>query len=188
MGGVMRVPPEGEARANLHVGGRAVKTELTARERDICAAIGPTLRAQGLVFVGIDVIGDWMTEINVTSPTGIQEIARLDGVDDRAKDLGRDRSPARRPRRPPPGVTAGAGQSRSDLAVSPGLNLHANSEKGFSMDAIVEHKSAISLCEADRRTSGERRGCEGPAPNSLRLTICGLEELPGHCTPESVPG
>jgi glutathione synthase len=79
-GAVMRVPPEGEARANLHVGGRAVKTELTAREREICAAIGPTLREQGLVFVGIDVIGDYMTEINVTSPTGIQEIARLDGV------------------------------------------------------------------------------------------------------------
>jgi glutathione synthase len=81
MGGVLRVPPEGEARANLHVGGRAVKTGLTPREREICAAIGPTLRAQGLVFVGIDVIGDFMTEINVTSPTGIQEIARLDGVD-----------------------------------------------------------------------------------------------------------
>jgi len=80
-GAVMRVPPEGEARANLHVGGRAVKTELTAREREICAAIGPTLRQQGLIFVGIDVIGDYMTEINVTSPTGIQEIARLDGID-----------------------------------------------------------------------------------------------------------
>jgi glutathione synthase len=80
-GAVMRVPPEGEARANLHVGGRAVKTELTARDREICAAIGPTLRQQGLVFVGIDVIGEYMTEINVTSPTGIQEIARLDGVD-----------------------------------------------------------------------------------------------------------
>jgi glutathione synthase len=81
LGGVLRVPAEGEARANLHVGGRAVKTELTPRERDICAAIGPTLRQEGLVFVGIDVIGDWITEINVTSPTGIQEIARLDGID-----------------------------------------------------------------------------------------------------------
>jgi len=81
VGAVNRVPPEGEARANLHVGGRAVKTTLTPREREICAAIGPSLRAQGLVFVGIDVIGDFMTEINVTSPTGIQEIARLDGVD-----------------------------------------------------------------------------------------------------------
>src|SRR5438067_9708687 len=80
-GAVLRVPPEGEAGANLHVGGRAVKTGLTPRERDICAAIGPSLREQGLVFVGIDVIGDYMTEINVTSPTGIQEIARLDGVD-----------------------------------------------------------------------------------------------------------
>jgi glutathione synthase len=81
MGAVLRVPPEGEARANLHVGARPVKTELTARDREICAAIGPTLRAQGLVFVGIDVIGDWLTEINVTSPTGIQEIARLDGFE-----------------------------------------------------------------------------------------------------------
>ena len=81
MGAVLRVPPEGEARANLHVGARAVKTELPARDREICAAIGPTLRDQGLVFVGIDVIGDWLTEINVTSPTGIQEIARLDGIE-----------------------------------------------------------------------------------------------------------
>jgi glutathione synthase len=81
MGAVMRVPPEGEARANLHVGARPVRTELRARDREICAAIGPTLRALGLVFVGIDVIGDWLTEINVTSPTGIQEIARLDGVE-----------------------------------------------------------------------------------------------------------
>src|SRR5438067_4485892 len=80
-GAVLRVPPEGEARANLHVGGRALKTTLTEREREICAAIGPSLREQGLVFVGIDVLGDYITEINVTSPTGIQEIARLDGVD-----------------------------------------------------------------------------------------------------------
>ena len=77
MGGVLRVPAKGEARANLHVGGRPEKTALTRREREICDAIGPTLRSQGLVFVGIDVIGDYMTEINVTSPTGIQEIGRL---------------------------------------------------------------------------------------------------------------
>ncbi len=80
LGAVLRVPPAGEARANLHVGGKAAKTALTPREREICAAIGPALRAQGLVFVGIDVIGDYLTEINVTSPTGIQEIDRLDGV------------------------------------------------------------------------------------------------------------
>jgi glutathione synthase len=80
-GAVLRVPPEGEARANLHVGARPVKTELTPRDREICEAIGPTLRRQGLVFVGIDVIGDFLTEINVTSPTGIQEIARLDGIE-----------------------------------------------------------------------------------------------------------
>ncbi|MGH7093846.1 MAG: glutathione synthase, partial [Stellaceae bacterium] len=84
-GAVLRVPAEGEARANLHVGGRAEKTTLTARETEICAAIGPTLKELGLVFVGIDVLGDYITEINVTSPTGIQEIARLDG-----NDLSRD--------------------------------------------------------------------------------------------------
>jgi glutathione synthase len=79
-GGVTRVPAQGEARANLHVGGRAEKTTLTAREREICARIGPALKERGLVFVGIDVIGDYLTEINVTSPTGIQEIGRFDGT------------------------------------------------------------------------------------------------------------
>jgi len=79
-GAVLRVPASGEARANLHVGGTAARTTLTAREHDICAAIGPMLRERGLIFVGIDVIGDYLTEINVTSPTGIQEINRLDGV------------------------------------------------------------------------------------------------------------
>ncbi len=102
VGAVNRVPAAGEARANLHVGGRAQRTELTARERDICAAIGPALRAQGLVFVGIDVIGDWMTEINVTSPTGIQEIYRLGGVDIAPKiwDAIEARYAARAARRP----------------------------------------------------------------------------------------
>src|SRR5688500_6519061 len=79
-GAVSRIPVSGEARANFHAGGSARKTVLTSRERDICAAIGPTLREKGLVFVGIDVIGDYLTEINVTSPTGIQEINQLDGV------------------------------------------------------------------------------------------------------------
>jgi glutathione synthase len=80
MGAVNRVPPKGEARSNLHVGGKATKTRLSPRDKEICAAIGPALRQRGLVFVGIDVIGDYLTEINVTSPTGIQEINRLDGV------------------------------------------------------------------------------------------------------------
>jgi glutathione synthase len=79
-GAVNRVPQAGEARSNLHVGGTAMKAELTARDREICDAIGPTLRARGLVFVGIDVIGTYLTEINVTSPTGIQEINRFDDV------------------------------------------------------------------------------------------------------------
>jgi glutathione synthase len=80
VGAVNRVPAAGEARSNMHVGGRPEKSVLTVREREICAAIGPTLRERGLIFVGIDVIGDYLTEINVTSPTGLQEINRLDGV------------------------------------------------------------------------------------------------------------
>jgi glutathione synthase len=79
-GAVNRVPAEGEARSNMHVGGRAEKSPLTARDLEICAAIGPTLSELGMIFVGIDVIGDYLTEINVTSPTGLQEIARFDGV------------------------------------------------------------------------------------------------------------
>ena len=77
-GAVNRVPAKGESRSNMHVGGQAVKSELTAREQEICEALGPELKARGLIFVGIDVIGDHLTEINVTSPTGIQEINRFD--------------------------------------------------------------------------------------------------------------
>ncbi|MCZ6839333.1 MAG: glutathione synthase [Alphaproteobacteria bacterium] len=79
-GAINRIPAPGEARANLHVGAKAVKAELSPRDREICEAIGPTLSERGFIFVGIDVIGDYMTEINVTSPTGIQEIDRFDGV------------------------------------------------------------------------------------------------------------
>jgi len=79
-GGVSRIPAAGDARANFHAGGSARKTRLTPREKEICEAIGPALSERGLIFVGIDVIGDHLTEINVTSPTGIQEINRLDGI------------------------------------------------------------------------------------------------------------
>ncbi len=79
-GAINRIPAAGEARANLHVGAKAVKAELNARDHEICRTIGPTLRDLGMVFVGIDVIGEYLTEINVTSPTGIQEIDRFDGV------------------------------------------------------------------------------------------------------------
>ena len=79
-GAVNRVPAGDETRANLHVGGRAEKAVLTKRDHEICEAVGPALEAQGLIFVGIDVIGSWLTEINVTSPTGLQEIDRFDGV------------------------------------------------------------------------------------------------------------
>ena len=81
-GAINRMPGEGEFRSNLAVGGSAAKTELTAKEREICAALGPELKKRGLLFVGIDVIGgEWLTEINVTSPTGIVAIERLDGID-----------------------------------------------------------------------------------------------------------
>jgi len=80
VGAINRVPATGETRSNMHVGGRAEKIGLTDREREICAAIGPLLRERGQIFVGIDVIGGWLTEINVTSPTGIQELERFDGI------------------------------------------------------------------------------------------------------------
>ena len=81
IGAINRIPAAGEARANLHVGGRAEPVKLTDRERDICDALGPVLKQRDLIFVGIDVIGDSMTEINVTSPTGLQELQRFDGTD-----------------------------------------------------------------------------------------------------------
>ncbi|HUB85020.1 MAG TPA: glutathione synthase [Rhizomicrobium sp.] len=80
-GAINRVPAEGEARSNMHVGGKAEATTLTKREQDICKALGPELKARGLIFTGIDVIGDYLTEINVTSPTGIQEVKRFGGKD-----------------------------------------------------------------------------------------------------------
>lgn len=80
MGAINRVPAEGEARSNMHVGGRAEATQLTEREHEICARIGPELKKRGMIFVGIDVIGGYLTEINVTSPTGLQELARFDGI------------------------------------------------------------------------------------------------------------
>ena len=80
-GAINRVPAAGEARSNMHVGGRPEPTTLTAREKDVCAALGPELKRRGLIFTGIDVIGNYLTEINVTSPTGIQEVKRFGGAD-----------------------------------------------------------------------------------------------------------
>jgi glutathione synthase len=81
VGAINRVPAANEARSNMHVGGKATPTEMTARELEICARIGPELRKRGQILVGIDVIGDYMTEINVTSPTGIREVKRFGGAD-----------------------------------------------------------------------------------------------------------
>lgn len=81
VGAINRVPAAGEARSNMHVGGRAEAIGMTAREHEICERIGPALKERGFIFVGIDVIGDFMTEINVTSPTGIREVQKFGGAD-----------------------------------------------------------------------------------------------------------
>jgi glutathione synthase len=81
VGAINRVPAKGQIRSNLAVGGEAQPVDLTARDREICAAIGPELKARGLIFVGIDVIGEWLTEINVTSPTGAVALKRFTGID-----------------------------------------------------------------------------------------------------------
>jgi glutathione synthase len=81
VGAINRVPAEHDSRSNMHVGGRAEATELTEREREICARIGPSLKERGFILVGIDVIGDYMTEINVTSPTGVREVKKFGGAD-----------------------------------------------------------------------------------------------------------
>jgi len=81
VGAINRIPSQDEARSNMHVGGRAEAIGMTEREAEICAAIGPELKRRGFIFVGIDVIGDYMTEINVTSPTGIREVKKFGGAD-----------------------------------------------------------------------------------------------------------
>jgi glutathione synthase len=81
VGAINRIPAKDQVRSNLRVGGTAAPVELTPRDLEICKAIGPTLRERGLIFVGIDVIGDWLTEINVTSPTGAQQLKTFSGVD-----------------------------------------------------------------------------------------------------------
>jgi glutathione synthase len=85
VGAINRVPQAGETRSNMHVGGRPEKIGLTPRDLEICATIGPVLREKGQIFVGIDVIGDYLTEINVTSPTGLQELERFDGTNAAAR-------------------------------------------------------------------------------------------------------
>ena len=85
VGAINRVPQAGETRSNMHAGGRPEQVGLTARDLEICRTIGPVLKEKGQIFVGIDVIGDWLTEINVTSPTGIQELERFDGTNTAAR-------------------------------------------------------------------------------------------------------
>jgi glutathione synthase len=99
LGAVLRVPLETETRGNIHVGGQCVKTEITPRDREICDALSPLLTADGLYFVGLDVIGSFLTEVNVTSPTGIQEINALDQVrlESNVVDFVEQKAPARAP-------------------------------------------------------------------------------------------
>ena len=85
LGCTLRVPRDDEHRGNIHVGGNCIKAEVTERDREICRMLRPRLQRDGLYFVGLDVIGRYLTEVNVTSPTGIQEIDRLDGVNLEAK-------------------------------------------------------------------------------------------------------
>jgi glutathione synthase len=80
-GAINRVPALNEHRSNMHVGGKPEPTELTKREHEICERLGPDLKKRGLIFVGIDVIGDYLTEINVTSPTGIRQVKHFGGAD-----------------------------------------------------------------------------------------------------------
>jgi glutathione synthase len=79
-GAVLRVPVDSETRANFHAGGRAARVELTPRDREICGVVGASLREMGVIFAGLDVIGDFLTEVNVTSPTGIRQIRALEGI------------------------------------------------------------------------------------------------------------
>jgi glutathione synthase len=81
VGAINRIPAKDQVRSNLAKGGRAEAVELTARDKELCAIIGPELKARGLLFAGIDVIGDYLTEINVTSPTGAQQLKRFGGAD-----------------------------------------------------------------------------------------------------------
>ena len=80
IGAINRIPAEGESRSNMHAGGKPTSWRMTPREHEICEALAPVLAERGLIFTGIDVIGDYLTEINVTSPTGLQEVNRFDGV------------------------------------------------------------------------------------------------------------
>ncbi|CAK7193276.1 Glutathione synthetase [Commensalibacter sp. Nvir] len=84
IGAINRVPQKGEVRSNLHVGGLAQKTSLTSRDKEICKLIGPTLKKEGLLFVGIDILGEFLTEINVTSPTGLPKLDRFDQINSAA--------------------------------------------------------------------------------------------------------
>ena len=116
VGAINRVPAEHDSRSNMHVGGRAEKTELTDREREICARIGPALKERGFIFVGIDVIGDYMTEINVTSPTGIREVKTLRRRRHRRAVLGRGRGQAQ--------VASALGDSGFDALADATPSMH----------------------------------------------------------------
>ncbi len=134
LGCTLRVPMAAEHRGNIHVGGTCVKAEVTARDREICRVLKPRLQRDGLYFVGLDVIGDFVTEVNVTSPTGVQEIDRLDGVNLEAQviDFVESRVAALPLR--PCALKSQAAACRRPLPISAtGWRRHA--KEGFSMDS-----------------------------------------------------
>src|SRR5262249_11320125 len=117
LGAVLRIPREDEHRGNIHVGGRVERSPVDDRDREICRHMAPRLRSDGLWFVGLDVIGGFVTEVNVTSPTGVQEIDRLDGVCLEAAVLDFVEAPARQPG----GSRAPRGSLRATARWPPGI-------------------------------------------------------------------
>jgi glutathione synthase len=174
VGAINRVPGKGETRSNMHVGGRPEPAVMDDRDREIAERLGPLLRERGLIFVGIDVIGGLLTEINVTSPTGIQELERFD------PDLGRDRASARRlrpgagdggparalqPRAPAPGEATARESARCRGVPAP-----ARGRRGALPATPPRHASEPRFDpapgptgRADRRALGQRRAAR-PAP------------------------
>ena len=159
VGVINRVPAEGEARSNMHVGGVAVKDTLTKRDKELCEIIGPELARRGLLFVGIDVIGDYLTEINVTSPTGLQQINRFDGVSLEAQIW--DRIEVRYP-----------GNAREDVMIRrtflalalAGAGRHRRSAQDRSFDAQAHRQGGAR----GRRGEGAPGAAEGREPQPDR--------------------
>ena len=164
-GAINRVPSADETRSNLHVGGTAKPATLTARDKEICARLGPELKKRGLIFVGIDVIGDYLTEINVTSPTGIRQVAQFGGTRHRRHDLGRDRGEGEGKRRQAEGQVM-TGDAKDPGPKDLGAMFDAHTEAEFQtrdIDAtMATMNDAPHVTHVPTMTggTGPRRGAE----------------------------